>query len=76
MYSQIQLRRPLQHLWSGCGLGAFVGCQYLHPGNAPGASVPALWTQMQEVIDFGSPAKAGGPTGDIPFPLNGHIFDD
>lgn len=41
-----------------------------------GASVPALWTWMQEVVGFGSPAKAGGPTGDISFPLTGHTFGD
>lgn len=28
------------------------------------ASVPALGTQMQQVVHLGSAAKAGGPTGD------------
>lgn len=44
--------------------GAFAGCQYLRAGGAPGCQGTALCTHMQELVDFGSPAKAGGPTGD------------
>lgn len=36
MCSQTQLRRPLQPLWPGCGVGAFVGCWYLRAGSTPG----------------------------------------
>lgn len=36
MYSQIQLRRHLQPLWSGCGFGPSVGCWYLCSGSSPG----------------------------------------